>query len=42
VSDDLLLVGALIAAGYLLLLLEAFVIPGFGLAGLAALVCLGL
>jgi membrane-bound serine protease (ClpP class) len=42
VSDGILLVGSLIAAGYLLLLLEAFVIPGFGLAGLAALVCLGL
>jgi membrane-bound serine protease (ClpP class) len=41
VSEHLLLIGSLLVAGYLLLALEAFVIPGFGLAGLAGLAALG-
>jgi membrane-bound serine protease (ClpP class) len=40
VSQDLLLIGSLLVAGYLLLALEAFVIPGFGLAGLAGIAAL--
>jgi len=41
VSEDLLLVGSLLVTGYVLLALEAFVIPGFGLAGLGGLAALG-
>lgn len=39
-SDQLLLIGSLLVAGYLLLALEVFVIPGFGLAGLSGLAAL--
>jgi membrane-bound serine protease (ClpP class) len=40
-SEELVLIGSLIIAGYLLLLLEAFVTPGVGLAGLGSFLCLG-
>jgi membrane-bound serine protease (ClpP class) len=39
-SDHLLLIGSLLVAGYLLLALEAFVIPGFGLAGISGMAAL--
>ena len=39
-SDHLLLIGSLLVAGYLLLALEVFVIPGFGLAGLSGFAAL--
>jgi membrane-bound serine protease (ClpP class) len=39
--DQLLLVGLLILVGYVLLALEFLVIPGFGIAGLGGLGCLG-
>jgi len=41
VSDHLILIGSLLVAGYLLLALEVFVIPGFGLAGLSGIAALG-
>jgi len=39
--DPLLTVGLLIIAGYLLLLMELAIIPGFGISGIAGLICLG-
>ena len=39
--DPLLTVGLLIIAGYLLLLMELAIIPGFGISGVAGLICLG-
>jgi len=41
VNDPALTVIALLIAGYLLLAVEAFVIPGFGVAGIGGLLCLG-
>jgi membrane-bound serine protease (ClpP class) len=38
--DQLLLVGMVLLVGYLLLLLELLVIPGFGIAGIGGLLCL--
>ena len=40
-SDPTITVIALLVTGYLLLAVEAFVIPGFGAAGIAGLICLG-
>jgi len=40
VSDHLVIVSALLVIGYLLLAVEVFVIPGFGLTGIAGLGCL--
>jgi membrane-bound serine protease (ClpP class) len=39
--DQLLLVGLLLIVGYILLALELLVIPGFGVAGIGGLGCLG-
>ncbi|HSF14999.1 MAG TPA: NfeD family protein [Vicinamibacteria bacterium] len=39
-SDPLITVVALLVAGYLLVALELFVIPGFGVTGILGLVCL--
>jgi membrane-bound serine protease (ClpP class) len=39
-SDPVVTVIALLVAGYLLMAVEIFVIPGFGVAGVAGLVCL--
>lgn len=39
-NDHVLLIGSLLVAGYLLLALEVFVIPGFGLAGLSGFAAL--
>ncbi len=39
-SDPAVTVVALLVAGYLLIAVEAFVIPGFGVAGIGGLVCL--
>ena len=40
-SDPTLIVIALLVTGYLLLAVEAFVIPGFGVPGIAGLISLG-
>lgn len=40
-SDPIVTVIALLVAGYLLLAVEVFVIPGFGLAGILGILCLG-
>lgn len=39
-TDPALVVISLLVAGYILVALEIFVIPGFGVAGIAGLVCL--
>ncbi len=39
-SDPVILVVSLLVAGYLLMAMEVFVIPGFGVAGICGLVCL--
>ena len=39
-TDQIFLIAGLLVAGYLLLSLEAFVVPGFGVPGIAGLVCL--
>ena len=38
--DQIFLIAGLLVAGYLLLSLEAFVVPGFGVPGIAGLLCL--
>ena len=38
--DQIFLIAGLVIAGYLLLSLEAFVVPGFGIPGIAGLLCL--
>ena len=38
--DQIFLIAGLVVAGYLLLSLEAFVVPGFGVPGIAGLLCL--
>lgn len=40
-SDPAVTVAALLAAGYLLMAVEVFVVPGFGIAGILGLLCLG-
>jgi membrane-bound serine protease (ClpP class) len=40
VTDQIFMIAGLLVAGYLLLLLEAFVVPGFGVPGIAGLLCL--
>ena len=39
-TDQIFMIAGLLVAGYLLLLLEAFVVPGFGVPGIAGLLCL--
>ena len=40
-TDQLVIVGGLILAGYALLAVELFVMPGFGFAGIGGLLCFG-
>jgi len=40
VSDQLVIVAGLLLAGYVLIALEAFVVPGFGVPGIAGFLCL--
>lgn len=39
-TDQIFLIAGLVVAGYLLLALEAFVVPGFGIPGVAGVLCL--
>ena len=39
-TDSIYLVAGLLVAGYLLIALEVFVVPGFGVPGIAGLLCL--
>jgi len=41
VSDHIVIVASLLVAGYLLMAMEVFVIPGFGVSGIGGLLCLG-
>ncbi len=40
-SDHIIIVASLLVAGYLLMAMEVFVIPGFGVTGIGGILCLG-